>query len=66
MIPINMINLPNIKILNMKDIEYDYRLLVESTALFPLHCPKCGTVPNLYKHGLKQQLFFDLPCMQNV
>lgn len=25
------------------------------------HYPKCGTVPNLYKHGKKQQLFFDLP-----
>jgi len=57
----NMLNLPNIKILDMKESEYDYRFLVESTALSPSHCPKCGTVANLYKHGKKQQLFFDLP-----
>ena len=56
-----MLNLPNIKILDMKESEYDYRFLVESTALSPSHCPKCGTVANLYKHGKKQQLFFDLP-----
>src|SRR5690625_4593738 len=58
---INMLNLPNFKIPDMKESEYDYRFLVESTALSPSHCPKCGTVANLYKHGKKQQLFFDLP-----
>src|SRR5690625_174157 len=58
---INMLNLPNFKILDMKESEYDYRFLVESTALSPSHCPKCATVANLYKHGKKQQLFFDLP-----
>lgn len=57
----NMLNLPNIKILDMKESEYDYRFLVESTALSPSHCPKCGTIANLYKHVKKQQLFFDLP-----
>ena len=57
----NMLNLPNIKILDMKESEHDYRFLVESTTLSPSHCPKCGTVANLYKHGKKQQLFFDLP-----
>jgi len=56
-----MLNLPNFKILDMKESEYDYRFLVESTALSPSHCPKCATVANLYKHGKKQQLFFDLP-----
>src|SRR5690625_393975 len=57
---INMLNLPNFKIPDMKESEYDYRFLVESTALSPSHCPKCGTVANLYKHDKKQQLFFDL------
>jgi len=57
----NMLNLPNIKILDMKESEHDYRFLVESTTLSLSHCPKCGTVANLYKHGKKQQLFFDLP-----
>ncbi|WP_233880281.1 ISL3 family transposase [Virgibacillus halodenitrificans] len=58
---INMINLPNFKILDMNESEDDYRFLVESTVLSPSHCPKCGTVANLYKHGKKQHLFFDLP-----
>src|SRR5699024_6171443 len=57
----NMINLPNFKILDMKESEYDYRFLVETTVLSPSHCSKCGTVANLYKHVKKQQLFFDLP-----
>ncbi|WP_102275594.1 ISL3 family transposase [Cytobacillus massiliigabonensis] len=57
----NMINLPNFKILDMKESADDYRFLVESTTLPPSHCLKCGTVANLYKHGKKQQLFFDLP-----
>lgn len=56
-----MLNLPNFRILDMKESEYDYRFLVESTTLPPSHCPKCGTVANLYKHGKKQQLYFDLP-----
>ena len=56
-----MINLPNFKILDMKESEYNYRFLVESIALSPSHCSKCGTVANLYKHGQKKQLFFDLP-----
>lgn len=56
-----MINLPNLKIIDMKESEYDYRFLVESIDLSPSHCPKCGIVANLYKHGKKQQLYFDLP-----
>lgn len=56
-----MLNLPNLKVKDMKEFEDDYRFLVESTTPPPSHCPKCGTVPNLYKHGKKEQLFFDLP-----
>ena len=26
----------------------------------PSYCPKCGSIPNFYKHGKKKQLFFDL------
>lgn len=57
----NMLNLPSFKILDMKESEYDYRFLVETTLPPPSYCPKCGTVANLYKHGKKEQLFFDLP-----
>ena len=45
----------------MTESEDDYRLLVETISSLPSHCPKCGTVANLYKHGKKKQLFFDLP-----
>ncbi|MFY3790346.1 transposase family protein [Ureibacillus sp. MALMAid1270] len=57
----NMINLSNFRILDMDESEYDYRFLVESTNLSPSYCRKCGTIANLYKHGKKKQLFFDLP-----
>ncbi|WVE60115.1 transposase family protein (plasmid) [Enterococcus faecium] len=56
-----MLNLPSFKILDMKESEYDYRFLVETILPPPSYCPKCGTVANLYKHGKKEQLFFDLP-----
>lgn len=56
----NMLNMPNFIILDMEESEDDYRFLVEIISS-PSHCPKCGTIANLYKHGLKQQLFFDLP-----
>jgi len=56
-----MLNLSNLKVKDMKEFEDDYRFLVESIAPPPSHCPKCGTVPNLYKHSKKKQLFFHLP-----
>ncbi|WP_374706839.1 transposase family protein [Bacillus sp. J14TS2] len=45
----------------MDESEFDYRFLVETILPPPSYCPKCGTVANLYKHGKKKQLFFDLP-----
>ena len=57
---INMLNLTKLNILDMTESEDDYRFLVE-TSIPPTYCPKCGTVSNLYKHGKKDQLFFDLP-----
>jgi transposase len=57
----NMLNLPKLNILDMTESGDDYRFLVETNSLPPSHCPKCGTLPNLYKHGKREQLFFDLP-----
>ncbi|ERI10765.1 transposase [Aneurinibacillus aneurinilyticus ATCC 12856] len=57
----NMLNLPKLKILYMEESEDDYRFLVETTTPSPSYCIKCGTVSNLYKHGKKKQLFYDLP-----
>src|SRR5699024_4802596 len=58
---INMLNLKTFNIIDMKESEDDYRFLVETAISPPSYCLKCGTVANLYKHGKKQQLFFDLP-----
>ncbi|MFS1351488.1 transposase family protein [Enterococcus faecium] len=57
----NMLNLSNFKILDMQESENDYRFLVEPKSPPPTRCQKCGTIANLYKHGKKRQLFFDLP-----
>ncbi|MFS0560644.1 ISL3 family transposase [Terribacillus sp. 179-K 1B1 HS] len=57
----NMLNLSNLKIIDMNESINDYRFLVETTSNSPSSCPKCGTIANLYKHGKKNQLFFDLP-----
>lgn len=57
----NMLNLPSLKIIDMHESESDYRFLVETTLPPSTYCPKCGTIANLYKHGKKKQLFFDLP-----
>src|SRR5690625_1157655 len=57
----NILNLPNLEVLDMKESENDYRFLVECINSKPSYCPKCGSVPNFYKHGKKKQLFFDLP-----
>jgi len=56
-----MLNLKNFKIIEIRESKDDYRFLVEVASPPPSYCPKCGTVANLYKHGKKQQLFFDLP-----
>src|SRR5690625_4331908 len=57
----NMLNLKNFKIIEIRESKDDYRFLVEVASPPPSYCPKCGTVANLYKHGKKDQLFFDLP-----
>ena len=57
----NMLNPPKLIIIDMMESKDDYRFLVETSSSSPLYCPKCGTVANLYKHGRKKQLFFDLP-----
>ena len=56
-----MLNLPNLKIEDMKEFQADYRFLVKSTASPPSDCPKCATVTNLSKHSKQEQLFYGLP-----
>lgn len=40
----NILNLPNLEIIDMKESEYDYRFLVESINPKPSYCPKCGSI----------------------
>lgn len=61
----DLLNLSNLKAVDMKEFDDDYRFLVESTAPPPSHCPKCGTIPNLYKHGKKERVF-GLSCGKRV
>lgn len=49
----SMLNLPNIKILDMKESEYEYRFLVESATPSPSHCLTCGTLKN-YTNSLNR------------
>lgn len=63
MITVNLLNLPKLIILDLKESEDDYRFLVDTTSQPPSHCLKCGAIPNLHKHGKKNQLFFDLPML---
>ncbi len=63
---INMLNLPNFKILDMKESEYDYRFLVESTALSPSHCPKCGPLQTYINMVRNNSYFSTCQCTQNV
>jgi len=50
----NILNLSNLEILDMKESENDYRFLAEYINSKPSYCPKCGSVPNFYKHGKKK------------
>jgi transposase len=45
MMTVNMLHLPKLIILDMKESEDDYRFLVETNSQPPSHCLKCGTVP---------------------
>lgn len=55
----NILNLPTLNVLEVKENELgDYRVMVETVSP-PSLCPQCG-FSNIYKHGIKKQLFMDL------
>lgn len=57
----NLLNLPTFKVTDMKQNEYgDYQISV-TTISPPEMCPYCGCISNLYKWGIKKQLFMDTP-----
>lgn len=63
-----MLNLQNLKIIDMHESESDYRFLVETALPPPTYCPKCGTIANLYTHGsmVKRNSYFSIyQCTPN-
>lgn len=55
----NILNLQSFDVLDVKHNEQgDYRIMVETLSP-PSSCPQCG-FSNVYKHGVKKQLFMDL------
>ncbi len=48
-----MLNLQNFRILDLKESEYDFRLIVKCTLVCPSHCPRYRTFETLDQHGKK-------------
>ncbi|WP_088834383.1 ISL3 family transposase [Paenibacillus tyrfis] len=55
----NILNLPNFKVLDVKETDTDYQVLVESESP-PSSCIQCG-FDNLQRFGTKKQFFYDTP-----
>ncbi len=56
----DMLNIPSLKFTGAHETEHDYHITAE-VELPPIACPACGCKPNLYRFGVKKQLFMDLP-----
>ncbi|NPV89672.1 MAG: transposase family protein [Firmicutes bacterium] len=54
----DILNLPGFKVLKTEENQYDYRTTTELTEK-PGCCPHCGSKPNLYLHGSREQLVRD-------
>ncbi|HBP66223.1 MAG TPA: hypothetical protein DD730_18680 [Desulfosporosinus sp.] len=55
----NILNLPEYKIISVHESDDAYRIEVE-TKEPPLFCTQCGCKSNLYKHTKRVQLIMDL------
>lgn len=55
----NILNIPNFNILDVKETEDDYQILVESVSP-PSMCVHCG-LADLQRFGTKNQFFYDTP-----
>ncbi|MFA5036710.1 MAG: ISL3 family transposase [Candidatus Izemoplasmatales bacterium] len=56
----NILNLPDWEVMEVKESEYDYAIHAKYTPE-PQACIRCGVVGELYRHGVKKQRFMDLP-----
>lgn len=55
----NILNLPSFNILDIKETDFDYQILVESVSP-PSMCVHCGFA-DLQRFGTKKQFFYDTP-----
>jgi transposase len=58
----NILHLPDWRVVNVRETP-EARWIEAEPTYVPDHCPACGTVPNLYGHGAKDQAFRDLPSL---
>ena len=56
----NILNLPDWEVIELKESEYDYAIHAKYTPE-PTACIRCGVIGQLYRHGIKRQRFMDLP-----
>ena len=56
----NILNLPDWEVIELKESEYDYAIHAKYTPE-PTACIRCGVMGQLYRHGIKKQRFMDLP-----
>jgi transposase len=56
----NILNLQDWEVLEVKESEYDYAIHAKYTPE-PKACIRCGVLGELYRHGVKKQRFMDLP-----
>jgi transposase len=56
----NILNLPDWEVIEVKETEYDYAIHAKYLKE-PDVCIRCGVIGQLYRHGIKRQRFMDLP-----
>ncbi len=56
----DLLNLPQFKIMRIAENEHDFQIQVETYSP-PSVCPHCGCVAKLYKHDNREQICMDLP-----
>lgn len=56
----NILGLPFWQVLDVSETTHDMQIEARCEVQ-PSACPHCGCVANLYRHGVKQQRFMDLP-----
>jgi transposase len=57
---LNILNLPDWDIIEVKEGEHDYAIHAKY-AKEPEACLRCGVIGQLYRHGVKKQRYMDLP-----